>query len=82
MTIATRGEVDLLLVHPDGRLVPIEVKASTSVGPGDTSGLLAFAAAHTEEYYRGIVIYDGRRVVDLTPNDGSCEILAVPMSRL
>ena len=57
-------------------------RAGAFYGAGLFLGLLAFAAAHTEEYYRGIVIYDGRRVVDLTPNDGSCEILAVPMSRL
>jgi uncharacterized protein len=74
-------EVDLLLVHPDGRYVPIEVKASTTVGPGDTRGLRAFATAAPDEFVRGVLIYEGERVVDLSPPGGP-EIVAVPRGLL
>ncbi|TPW10425.1 MAG: ATPase [Acidimicrobiaceae bacterium] len=77
-----RQEVDLLAVHPDGRLVGIEVKSSTSVGPGDTSGLQAFMAEAGDACVRGIVIYEGDRIVDLTPRGGVRQLLAVPRSAL
>ena len=78
-----RREVDLLLVHADGRCVPIEVKSSLSAGPDDTTGLRAFAAANGEDFQRGIVAYCGTRTTDLTPSDlPARSILAVPISRL
>ena len=74
-------EVDLLLVHPDGRLVAIEVKASTSIGPAETVGLQAFATEAGEACVRGVVVYEGDRVVDLTPSGGP-ELVAVPRALL
>ncbi len=73
-------EVDLLLVHPNGDLVPIEVKASASVGPGDTLGLRAFIAEAPDACVRAIVVYEGQRVVDLTPAGGGPPVVAVPRS--
>lgn len=75
-------EVDLLLVHPDGRFVAIEVKAATSVGPGDTLGLQAFVSEVGEQCHRALVIYEGHRVIDLTPADSPVQIHAVPRSFL
>jgi uncharacterized protein len=78
-----KREVDLLLVHPDGRTVPIEVKASTVVAPSDTEGLIAFASANPTSFFRGYVAYCGRRTVDLSPtNMAQGSILAVPIERL
>jgi uncharacterized protein len=78
-----KQEVDLLLVHDDGRCIPIEVKSSISVGPADTVGLQAFAAANREVFVRGIVAYCGTRTIDLTPvHLPSRSILAVPISEL
>ena len=74
-------EVDLMLVHPDGRVVAVEVKASTSVGPGDARGLARFAASEPERLVRGIVIYEGSRVSTLSA-PGDHQILAVPRSSL
>ena len=71
-------EVDLLLAHPDGRVVAIETKASSTVGPDDTKGLLAFVDSAPERCHRCVVIYDGSRVVDLTPAGHPCDVLAVP----
>lgn len=72
-------EVDLVLVHPDGRTIPIEVKASTSVGPDDTKGLLAYAAEAGESCSRGVLIYEGSDVINLSPHTGP-QIFALPRS--
>jgi predicted AAA+ superfamily ATPase len=78
-----KREVDLLLVHPDGRMVPIEVKAADRVGPADTAGLLAFAAANEATFHRGYLLYRGTRVVDLSPTGmPDRSIVAVPTDRL
>ena len=78
-----KREVDLLLVHADGRTVPIEVKASTSVGHSDTSGLVAFVDTNRESFHRGYIAYCGARTIDLTPARlPSRSILAVPLARL
>lgn len=74
-------EVDLVLVHPGGRLVAVEVKASTSVGPADAQGLARFAASEPERLVRGIVVYEGSRVLTLSA-PGDHQILAVPRSLL
>lgn len=74
-------KIDLLLVHPDGRLVAVEVKASSSTGPADTSGLRAFAAEAGDACVRGIVVYEGDAVIDLTPSGGP-SMVAVPRTLL
>ena len=45
----------------------MEVKASTSVGPSDTSGLVAFVDTNRESFHRGYIAYCGARTIDLTP---------------
>jgi len=74
----SQREVDLLLVHPDGRLVPIEVKASTTVGPDDVVGLLAFADSEPERFTRGVIIYEGDAVIDLSPRGRRGSFVALP----
>ncbi len=79
----SKHEVDLVLVHPDGRHVAIEIKGSTSVGPGDTRGLVAFAVTNRDTFHRALVVYDGQRIVDLTPRSlPTGSILAVPFAAL
>lgn len=75
-------EVDLMLVHPDGRTVAIEVKSSSTVSPRDAHGLVAFAKANAESFTAGFLVYGGDRVVDLSPKGmRSRSILAVPVDR-
>ena len=77
----SQREVDLLVVHPDGRMVAIEVKAAATVGPADTRGLTAFALAHREYFSGGYVAYEGSQIVDLSPRElPSGSILGVPSS--
>ncbi len=75
-------EVDLLLTHPDGRFVPIEVKASSSAGPASTLGLQAFISEAGNTCQRALVIYEGNRILDLTPPRGPTQILAIPRNLL
>lgn len=78
-----KREVDLLLVHPDGRAVPIEIKSAEQVGPADTEGLLAFATANRPAFHRGYLIYQGQRVIDLSPPDmPDRSVVAVPVGYL
>jgi uncharacterized protein len=78
----SQREVDLLLCHPDGRYVPVEVKAAGRVGPADTAGLLAFLSAHPQRCVRAVLIYEGEALVDLTPPGGTVPVLAVPRALL
>jgi uncharacterized protein len=76
-------EVDMLLVHPDGRTVAVEVKASSVVGPADTEGLVAYASENADSFVRGIVAYSGHRTIDLSPQGmPNRSILAVPTAHL
>ena len=59
----TGQEVDLLLEHPDGRLVGVEVKASASPTAGDFRGLKALQAEYPERFHRGFVLHLGERAV-------------------
>lgn len=78
-----KREVDLLLVHPDGRMVPIEVKAADHVGPADTAGLVAFATDNPAAFHRGYVLYQGAGVIDLSPPSlPDRSIVAVPADAL
>jgi uncharacterized protein len=77
-----KQEVDLLLLHPNGSFVAIEMKASTSVGPDDAMGLRAFAADAGEACVRGVVIYNGDRVVNLSSPDAPTPMVGVPRSLL
>lgn len=49
--------MDLLIEHPDGRLVGIEVKASASVWPNDFRGLQHLRDHMGARFVRGLVLY-------------------------
>ena len=54
-------EVDLLLEHPDGRLLGIEVKATASPSASDFRGLRALEAEYPDRFHRGLVLHLGER---------------------
>ena len=58
---ARRKEVDLVLVHPDGRLVGIEVTSAGDARSRDTRSLRALAEAVPQAYHRGLVLHTGER---------------------
>ncbi len=57
-----RDEVDLVLEHPDGRVVCVEVKSAESVGLDDFRGIDAFRRKNHEVFHRGFVFYTGASV--------------------
>lgn len=61
----TGREVDLVLEAADGRVVGVEIKASTSLKPGDLAGLQALADAAGARFVRGVVLYGGDRLLPL-----------------
>jgi predicted AAA+ superfamily ATPase len=69
-------EVDLVL-EAGGRLVGIEVKASTNVTANDFKGLKAFAVENPKRLVRGIVLYGGREALPFGEN-----LVAMPISAL
>jgi predicted AAA+ superfamily ATPase len=70
-------EVDILIESPDGRLVGIEVKASTAVSPNDFRGLQFLRALAGPRFVRGVVLYLGREGLTFDP-----QMCAWPVSAL
>ena len=70
-------EVDIILEHPDGRLVGIEVKAAATISAKDLKGLRTLAEAVGKRFHRGLVLYTGSEVVPFGQR-----LHAVPMSAL
>ena len=59
----TGREVDILLEDAAGRVIGLEVKASSTVSRKDFRGLDALAEDVGERFLRGIVLYTGEQVV-------------------
>ncbi len=65
-----QNEVDMVLEHPDGRIVGIEVKSSTTVDRGDAGGLRRLASLAGSRFHHGIVLYTGESSIRLS-DDGT-----------
>ena len=69
------AEVDLVLEHPDGRIVGIEVKAGSTVGPGDFNGLAFLRQRLGPKFHGGFVLYTGTDALPFGP-----QMSALPVS--
>lgn len=58
-------EVDGVLEHHDGRIVGIEVKASSSVAEGDLRHLRHLASKAGDAFHLGVLLYTGSEVLSL-----------------
>jgi predicted AAA+ superfamily ATPase len=67
-------EVDLVLEDAAGRVVGIEIKASSSVDSGAFAGLRALREAAGSKFVRGIVLHDGAETVPFEK-----DLAAVPL---
>lgn len=65
-------EVDVL-VESRGKLLPIEVKASTNLGYNDARHLRAFLKEYPDEALGGLLLYDGTEIFWISEN-----VLAAP----
>jgi len=70
-------EVDLVLEDREGRLVGIEIKAASSVGPGDVKGLRFLGDLAPRRLHRGVVLYAGDEIVPF-----GAKLHAVPIRAL
>lgn len=58
------AEIDLILER-DGKFFPIEVKASSKVGPMDARSIGVFGDKFGDAAMPGLIVYGGRRVLKL-----------------
>ena len=63
-TVSQR-EVDFVLELPTGKVLPIEVKATSTPGVGDTSGLRAFLDEYQDIAVGGLLLHGGDDVLAL-----------------
>jgi len=75
----TRGgaEVDLVLEHPDGRVVGVEVKLAGKLPRRATSGLQALKEDVGKNFHLGVILYSGAQPLPLGER-----LLALPFSAL
>lgn len=74
---ASGREVDLVLENEQGKIVGIEVKASSSVHAGDFRGLETLREVAPEKFHRGVVLYTGREALPFGK-----QLHALPLSAL
>ena len=70
-------EVDLVLEHPSGAVVGIEVKAAASVESKTFDHMRELASAAGKKFVRGLVLYGGSQVIPFAEN-----MHAVPISAI
>jgi predicted AAA+ superfamily ATPase len=73
----TGQEVDIVLEDSAGKLVGIEVKASSTLGGNDVRGLQSMANTVGKRWLRGVVFYTGTEVIPFAAN-----LHALPISHL
>ena len=71
------SEVDFILEEPGGRLVGVEVKASTALAGTDFKSLRFLAERVSKRFHRGVVLYTGDEMLSFGP-----KLHAVPLSAL
>ena len=74
---ATQKEVDFVVELPSGAVLPIEVKATSTPGVGDTAGLRAFLDEYADLAVGGLLLHGGRETLTLGRG-----IVAVPWWRV
>ena len=55
--------MDLVLEAPDGRVVGIEVKASSTIQPKDVTGLSRLRDLLKDRFFTGTILYTGRETM-------------------
>jgi predicted AAA+ superfamily ATPase len=76
-TADSRHEVDIVLGAPDGRVVGIECKLSSTVRPENFKGMKMLKEIAGDNFHRGIIIYTGANSLSFAD-----KLEAVPVSAL
>ncbi len=72
-----KREVDIVLERPDGRIVGVETKASTTVRREDFNGLAALAELAGDAFEHGVLLYTGSEVLPF--HRGPTHFWALPL---
>ena len=59
----TGQEVDVILEDRAGRVVGVEIKASSKVAAGDFRGIETLRAVARKRFHRGVILYTGRQAL-------------------
>jgi predicted AAA+ superfamily ATPase len=70
-------EVDAVLENRQGKVVGVEVKAASTVGPDDFSGLRHLAQRLSDDFIAGLVLYTGQQTLSFGQG-----MLAMPVGAL
>jgi len=70
-------EVDVILENRQGKVVGIEVKAASTVGQNDFSGLRHLAQRLGDDFIVGLVMYTGQQTLSFGPR-----LRAMPVSAI
>ena len=73
-----KNEVDIVLEQSDGRIIGIEVKASSTIREQDFKGLNKLGELVGEQFKYGIIFYTGARFLPFASSGRS--YFAVPLS--
>ena len=71
------SEVDIILEHPDGRIVAIEVKGQSTLKPNAAGPMKNLQSQIKHKFHRGIILYLGEHMIPIDQH-----IQAVPTSWL
>ena len=73
-----KNEVDIVIEKDDGKIIGIEVKASTSLNQNDFKGLYELSLYSSDRFDKGIMIYSGAQLLPMKFKDKT--FYAVPVS--
>jgi len=73
-----KNEVDIVIEKDDGKIIGIEVKASTSLNQNDFKGLYELSLYSGDRFDKGVMIYSGAQLLPMKFKDKT--FYAVPVS--
>ncbi len=76
-TLESGHEVDFVLEAPDGRIIGIECKASSTLSDDCFKGMHTLMEQAGQKFHRGVVLYTGSYVLQAADN-----LIAIPVSAL
>lgn len=74
---ASGQEIDFIIEKDDGKIIAVEVKASSKVDDSDFRHIRTFAEENGKKFLRGIVFYTGSQIVPFSKN-----LFAIPVNAL
>lgn len=74
---ASGQEIDFIIEKDDGKIIAVEVKASSKVVDSDFRHIRTFAEETKKKFLRGIIFYTGSQIVPFSKN-----LFAIPVNAL